>query len=771
MYRVISTISYHLPRLLRLGRSVTLLLSLLTASAIFAKAVSSAVNSIRTEMGTYEVVEISFIGPVQHPKDSPARDVLLEVTFTSDTREVPSITLAGYWDGDGKGGTTGNVFRVRFCPPTPGLWTITRTKANLPALEHQHEGDTFIVRPSGRPGFWMPEPLTGNRWYRRSDGSHPYIIGNTHYDFVSGQTDEGANGSTIDNDVVGNAAYFNKLRFSVVNDLYAHPEIRTFFDDQGAGTNNGDHSIRPNPQWFQRVDRAVQSAMSVDLIADLILNGVDSPLGRRALLADANGGDATPWLRYLAARYGSFPNVWFCLTNEYNTKAPTFTPAEIAQLGGIMRRFLAYPTPLSVHGDSGNWNTSLNSRPIWSDHAITQLKNYTLDGQARHLRRNFAFAGSNQPVFNDEAAYEGMGDRVTKSQAITAILGVFAGGGYASTGYKNAKPKGQYFWGNFNADEHTSANNLRWLRQKIDQLPFWRLSPQPDLHPFSGLPSGSVVLAEPGRTYLLFTPKQEFPLGDSITLSVEIGSRWEVTRWDPLTLNSTQLPWTGNEGHRFTLPASDGPLVHVWQRTDPSANPTDAYLGRPLEPELQSESVLIADLRPFGGNDGMSVMEAEHANRRAANGDQFSWSDVRLSGAVGTLAVALPPSGTIAPDNEAASLEWDLVTDGHGPHYLWIRSKADLPHQTPSFYVLINSVRVRSPHGSPVPFIVAKSGDEQGWSWSKLASPLVLSHGHHRLTLLRRSDGMAIDRLLVTDDATFVPHGPGPEESPRSPSN
>jgi len=51
-------------------------------------------------------------------------------------------------------------------------------------------------------------------------------------------------------------------------------------------------------------------------IADLILAGPDSPESRTALNAKNNAGDATPFLRYIAVRYGSYPVVWLCLCDQ-----------------------------------------------------------------------------------------------------------------------------------------------------------------------------------------------------------------------------------------------------------------------------------------------------------------------------------------------------------------------------------------------------------------------------------------------------------------------
>lgn len=105
-----------------------------------------------------------------------------------------------------------------------------------------------------------------------------------------------------------------------------------------------------NPQWFrERVGAAVDAAFGHDLIADLILAGPDTEDARATLRGAANNGDVRPYLRYVTARYGSYPNVWICLCNEFDIKRPSWEPNLISQMGQMIRQHLPYPTPLSVH--------------------------------------------------------------------------------------------------------------------------------------------------------------------------------------------------------------------------------------------------------------------------------------------------------------------------------------------------------------------------------------------------------------------------------------
>jgi hypothetical protein len=268
------------------------------------------------------------------------------------------------------------IFKVRFCPTLPGEWKLESVTSNDPKLNGQHTGLTILCIKSSHPGFWEKDPESaGGRWFKRSNGSHPYIIGNTMYSYLSEYYLDKPNGSDIESDTRNCYAFYKKLRFAISGDIYPHPSAKPFLDNSGSPTDDGNYSHRPNPVWFhKRVDLAVQTAYEGDMIADIIINSVDSKEGRSVLVPRENGGDAEPILRYMAARYGSFPNVWFCLTNEYNIRNPKFTVSEIRELGKQLQKYLVYPTPLSVHPNQQDWDPGLHEGAEWNDHAIIQNK-------------------------------------------------------------------------------------------------------------------------------------------------------------------------------------------------------------------------------------------------------------------------------------------------------------------------------------------------------------------------------------------------------------
>jgi hypothetical protein len=508
----------------------------------------------------YGVVEIPFTGPECGPTDAPARDIVLAARFRHEGGG-PDIVVHGFWDGDGAGGPRGNVFKVRFCPVKPGRWTLVEVSSTNALLNGRRQGDYVTAAPAPLAGFWTPDDASpGRRWYRRADGSHPYIVGNTHYSFLSETDDQGRTlPGTIAASIVAQAPYFNKIRFSLLPCRYPHPTDKPFFDASGKPSDDGNDSLRPNPGWFhRRADVAVRACFDADVIADLILNGPDTPESRSALRSEANGGDPAPYLRYVAARYGSFANVWMCLANEWNIKTPRYQPQDIIRAAGLVRACLPYPTPLSVHGDHGDWAAALNTDPPWNDHVIVQGKIKRLDTAASFLGGNYAEGGRRMPVINDELGYEGAGDKFSREDVVEGHLGAFLGGGYGTTGHKPGNKQGHYFWGRFDAREHSAAASLGWMRKAIDRhIAFWQMAPAAPETMVTGVPRSARALAWEGREFVLGTREEARGLKAKLPAGV-----WSVRRMDVLAMTDELLSETAEGEFVFDVPASRAVLVH-----------------------------------------------------------------------------------------------------------------------------------------------------------------------------------------------------------------
>jgi hypothetical protein len=303
------------------------------------------------------------------------------------------------------------------------------------------------------------------------------------------------------------------------------------------------------------------------MIADLIINSVDSKDGRSVLKAGENDGDMEPILRYVAARYGSYPNVWFCLTNEYNIRTPRFTEEEIRKIGSRMKELLSYPNPLSVHPNQQDWDPGLHEGADWNDHTIIQNKIKYIWLAADKQDLNY-YIGGRRPVINDELAYEGEGDGWLEEDVLEAFLGAFMGGGYGSTGYKTGHKLGHYFGGNFSAGEHSASDNLLWFREQIDrEVEFWKMEPFTiffsrkdgiNLNIFRNVDYRFRLLRENRKAYILAASGPH----TGITARIPEGS-WEVTLYDLVNKAVVSLGDPVSGEFNFDLPDSRAVFVVI----------------------------------------------------------------------------------------------------------------------------------------------------------------------------------------------------------------
>ncbi|MHC4407340.1 MAG: DUF5060 domain-containing protein [Planctomycetota bacterium] len=176
-------------------RSVKLLWYLLLSAPIAAGAVEDAdtapATNVEGETCVWHPLTIGFRGPEASEVDddpNPFLDYRLQVSFTGPSGQT--YRVSGFFDGDGKGGRTGRVWKARFTPDEPGRWryeaSFRRGKrlaidlvasAGRPAAFDGQTGsfDVQARRPEA-PGFlkWGRLRYVGEHYLKFQDG--PYWI-------------------------------------------------------------------------------------------------------------------------------------------------------------------------------------------------------------------------------------------------------------------------------------------------------------------------------------------------------------------------------------------------------------------------------------------------------------------------------------------------------------------------------------------------------------------------------------------------------------------
>lgn len=119
-----------------------------------------------TQVGLYDIFETTMTNNSSYSNPFDFNEIELQATFTAPSGR--QVTFFGFYDGDGIGGQTGDVWKLRFMPEEIGAWTYTYIWTDgTPG-----GSGSFEVVDTGLPG-----PLkvaTDNPWYFMNSRGEPF---------------------------------------------------------------------------------------------------------------------------------------------------------------------------------------------------------------------------------------------------------------------------------------------------------------------------------------------------------------------------------------------------------------------------------------------------------------------------------------------------------------------------------------------------------------------------------------------------------------------
>ena len=466
--------------------------------------------------------------------------------------------VAGFWDG-------GNSFTVRFTPWVEGAWTY-RTSSPDAGL-------------NGKAGtFTCVAPLAGSHGFLRIDARHPYSFvwdDGTRY-FMWGQTYYDVLQPALVNDnwktsVAKSLEYgMNKLRMHVYAQNFYKPGIEfTKYPDAQPylGESKDPDRDRLNVPYFRKLDEMVQYMGSRGMVADLIIT---NPYFANRQFGTAQQNDR--FVRYVVARYAAYPNVIWCVANEWDLSSKAYkgvyrqVKADFERMGALVREADpwmaegAFLRPLSIHNTSRGFEFFGSS---WPTYAINQYGGWNPDYDNGDQWGNAGIVhnlGHNMPVVNDEYGYIGQISpkprirvNMTRIRLRGALWGIAVAGGYGSAGDFRVTPDSM---GNveITGDWLDAPEEYGDLKRMIDffttkGIEYWKMSSRNDL-----LTAGqrAYVLAEAGRQYVIYAAT-----GGEFSLNLAAGS-YNAWRYDP-TGRSRNEPRNDHRRRRPHLFDAHGP--------------------------------------------------------------------------------------------------------------------------------------------------------------------------------------------------------------------
>ena len=399
-----------------------------------------------TTASTRDVSEWDFEGPVT---PIPGDRVPLTVRFRHDSGWERDVL--GFWDGDRR-------YAVRFSPPLPGRWEWT-TRSEAAELHRRH-GRFEAVPGKGRG----PVRVASRFHFAHADGTPYRPVGATVYNWI--HQDDALRRQTVDAVV---EAGFNKLRFMVFPQAGGYiehePDLMPF--EKTAG--RWDVS-KPVPAFFRRLDDLVARLGERGIQADvLIFNAYDR--GHFGLDELSEEEDAA-YLRYLVARLGAHPHVWWSLCNEFDLL--TDRPADRwDRMGVLLSDIDAHGHLRSIH----NWMELHDHNQPWVTHASIQNGQATTEFGRAGLYRDVY----RKPVVLDEIKYEGdipeRWGHLSGEQLVHQFWIATVSGTYASHGESFVTESGSLHMVEGGRLRGASPPRLRFLREVLDSLRVAGLDP------------------------------------------------------------------------------------------------------------------------------------------------------------------------------------------------------------------------------------------------------------------------------------------------------
>ena len=415
------------------------------AAAMPAPAARSATPPPSVERwGLYEIV-------LDGPREgNPFDDVDVSAVFEGWGAR---IKVPGFYDGDG-------VYRIRFSPPEMGQWRWT-TDSNAAVLAGR-SGRFEATAPS--KGNHGPVRISKDGYhFVHADGTPFRQIGTTCYSWAL-QSD--AKCAETLQTLAG--APFNKMRMLVspnVDSVATDPFVRT-----GPGLKDWD-ATRFDPAYFRRYEDRIEKLGALGIEADVILY---HPYDEKRGYNDMKREDDERYIRYVAARFGAYRNVWWSMANEYD-KVDSKSVADWDHLFETLIAADPHDRLRSIH----HLNIYYDHRKPWITHASVQNGAAVLDDLRAELHRALTL----KPVIFDEVIYEGnlaerWGD-LTGEQLVQRFWYGLIGGTYVGhSETHDPQRKADNSWlGKGGKLVGTSAPRLAFLRHIMEDGPIPGIEP------------------------------------------------------------------------------------------------------------------------------------------------------------------------------------------------------------------------------------------------------------------------------------------------------
>jgi hypothetical protein len=509
----------HSPRRSSLRRSqrvawcalaVLLLNSFTMAHQVVAEDAGKALGRLGG-VAKWRSVDVQLTGPASQSAGRPNPfAIVVDGVFTAPSGRQWKIP--GFYDGDGRGGPDGNVWRVRFSADETGRWTFASESA-----EHALDGwtATFDVTPASE------DAAEFHRW-GRLEAVGTAENGIRYLKFRDGPYWLKAGCDDPENFLGGYKNYDTLAKRKAAVDYLAERGINSMYimshnldgDDkdvwpwlgptakEAKANSAGDvrFDVTKLRQWRELFEHVQQRGVVVYLVLE------DDSAWK--------GYDHARYYREIAARFGDLPGLVFNLGEEHNEN---YKLAEGLALAGQLADADPYDHPRGIHNVNAPNDAYIDSPQI--DFTAIQTgspgSRRGLENALAHNRiaidwlRRCASRGKRPLVVNfDEGRPE---------QQRAAWWAAYLAGGVWEAHVLEPYDRPMSAW-------ETTWHELGGARAFMESLPFWEMEPHNEL-----VQSGEALcLAKPSEAYALYLPS-----GGKVTIDLPAGGEYDFAWWNP----------------------------------------------------------------------------------------------------------------------------------------------------------------------------------------------------------------------------------------------
>lgn len=431
---------------------------------------------------------------------NPFKDVELNATFTSPSGNA--VDFFGYYDGDGRGGQTGNVWKLRFMPDETGTWSyICRFSDGAPGKR----GEFTCVDHRAKPGPLRAE----GRWLRFAGGERFYPRSYYFSEAFCGKSPDWK--KTIDLMFGGKCKYnfccttFWQGRLLAKN-RWNNIEYNGFYPIQGK-----DYTRLGLSSW-RHVDEVLEHLESHDVVwfnFDGFVPNVGGDMGQQRADFDAQ----KVYIRNVVSRLAPYWNVTWNIAFEWQE---FMSAEEVRQLVDFTKRIDPWAHLVTVH-DQGRYRGGKELVADLHVDFVTLQYDAGRCGDAVTANQFIQRYGGHVPAYAQEVCWEA-DSKLNAEQVREGAWGVVLAGGllnYAEMfdGPSQGRPE--------NYGDGRAMPYLDILFGFMQSLPYQQMAAHNEM-----VSEGCVCFAEPGSHYVCYAPKGETIELDLSGASGRFSGRW-----------------------------------------------------------------------------------------------------------------------------------------------------------------------------------------------------------------------------------------------------